>query len=68
MASSSFRHTMCDECWYMEAIDRIPVRLVEEIREWETCCNCGKEHKSGIIIRATPNHFPCKGEHDESEH
>jgi hypothetical protein len=48
---------ICDDCWFGaqaphdEKGPRLPVRLSEEYRETETCCDCGTSTRSGIYVR-----------------
>lgn len=57
-----WRHSICVECWNEKNPDRQAHRLVEA--EENKCCFCGKQHSSGIFVRADPNETPCKGQHD----
>lgn len=45
-------HSQCESCWVETQPGRVPVRIVEEARDIETCCRCGQPTRSGIYIRA----------------
>lgn len=60
--SNKWNHSLCDECWYINFPDRIPVRVIDDKKR--VCCCCGKDHQSGILIRAEPMNLPCRGEHE----
>lgn len=57
-------HSLCDECFKAERPDKVhpPHRIVEEFRDEENCCRCGKRHFSGIYYREDPSLYPCGGE------
>ena len=62
---SVWTHPICDDCWHAQQGERVPHRLVEEYREVERCCSCGKQTKSGIYIRSDPAETPF---HLEGDH
>jgi hypothetical protein len=62
----NWAHPICDDCWKREFGARLPVRIVESVRDTETCCWCGKLTFSGIYYRENPSvlqhHKPHGGE------
>jgi hypothetical protein len=54
MTTYSWTQPMCDECFAVFEKGRIPVRMTEEMRDEETCVNCGKVTLSGIYYRIDP--------------
>jgi hypothetical protein len=51
----SWTFAICDDCWAKERpLEQKPHRLVEEYRETEVCCRCGKETRNGLYIRTDP--------------
>lgn len=57
---SKWTHPMCDQCWGERQPGRVPHRLVEDVREDEVCCFCGKETRSGIYVREDPALTTCE--------
>ncbi|SRR5260370_42028513 len=45
--SADHRHATCDECW---AKARPGVEPIREPRVSTACCNCGRDHDSGIYV------------------
>jgi hypothetical protein len=58
-------HSICDECWEKKNPGRQAVKLIESIRQVETCCYCSNKHRSGIYVRGDSADMPCNGVHGE---
>lgn len=56
----SWTQAICADCWFDRFPGREPVRFRPEVRESETCCDCGRKTRSGIYVRADPTsvNFP----------
>jgi RNase P subunit RPR2 len=58
---SKWNHSICEDCWQRLHLGRQPVVLHEKYVETQTCCYCGKEHRSGIFVREAPDSVRCVG-------
>ena len=57
--SYSWTQPACDTCFagtFPKVTD--PFRVVEELRETETCCMCGCRTRSGLYVRLNPSTVP----------
>ena len=58
---SRWTHSLCPSCWERLKGNRPPVTAVD--KQYQNCCLCGGQHKSGIFVRGNPTEYICKGEH-----
>lgn len=54
----SWTQPICENCWKITELDRVPNRTAESFREEEKCALCGSNHKSGIYLRIDPREVP----------
>lgn len=59
---AEWTHSICEVCWLALNPQREPIRMKDA--QSETCCKCGKEHATGIYMRANPEEMLCKGIHE----
>jgi hypothetical protein len=60
---SKWQHSICDPCWKQHHPGQGAHRAV---KPWKmTCCYCGAENSSGILVQDNPANTLCGGIHVE---